>query len=288
MRNAALIQPGANNWHWENTGTLIGNPYPGNRSYFKNNPSDDYWLWPGCGFQPEGNDTLYVYNAQFRKKGIGTWGWEEYGNPVWAKVTANNMQVAAYSEIQNFNGINFGIGFIKESDGYIYAFGARQTFIYNNIYVARFPANDPNARWRFWAGTGWSTNIKDVRRVGESASSGAAVVKYKDKYVIISTEFSVGCDQGKRLYFSTSNNPTERFTPRKEFYQIPERLDGHLPFFYAPNAHPQCRNEGDELLITYDINGYGDCVNTCKGGRMDPDIYRPKAIRVPYALLRNK
>ena len=55
--------------------------------------------------------------------------------------------------------------------------------------------------------------------------------------------------------------------------------------FYMANAHPEYDNGKEELLITYCINGYGDCLKTCTDNRMDPDIYRPKAIRVPFKLI---
>ncbi|MEP6513167.1 MAG: RICIN domain-containing protein [Parafilimonas sp.] len=286
VRNAALLQPANHSWHWPLTSTLIGNPYTGFQSYFKNKPDDDHWMWPGCGVQVSGNDTVYVYNQPLRKKGIGgIWDFENDSNAVWAKIRSSDMQVVQYSLLQNFNEINFGLGFIKESDGYVYAFGDRQTFIVSNVYVARFPASNPNAPWTFWTGSQWSSNIKDIRRVSEAASNGAAVVKYGNKYICISTEFSVGCDQGSHIYAAWSSSPTGPFTTRKIFYEIPDRLQGHIPFFYTPNAHPQFQNAADELLITYDINGYGDCVNTCHRGRMDPDLYRPKAIRVPFSLI---
>src|SRR5690606_24969483 len=44
-------------------------------------------------------------------------------------------------------------------------------------------------------------------------------------------------------------------------------------------------NEQDELLITYNVNGYGTCVEGCKENRMDPDHYRPRGIRVPLQLI---
>ena len=286
VRNAALLQPAGSNWNWKQTTTLTGNEFGGFQSYFKNKPNDDYWMWPGCGFQIPGNDTVYVYNEPLKKTGNGSWDWANDGHPVWAKIRSSDMKVVAYDKLQNFDGINFGIGFSKENDGYIYAFGNKQTFIYNNIYVARFPASDPNKPWTFWTGSTWSLKVQDAKRVVESASSGSTVVKYKGKYICISTEFSVGCDQGSMLYGSVSDSPIGPFTWRKAFYEIPDRLQGHIPFFYAPNAHPQFENDANELLITYDINGYGDCVNICKNGRMDPDHYRPKAIRVPFSLIQ--
>jgi hypothetical protein len=285
VRNAALLQPANHTWNWQQTTTLTGNPFPGIQSYLKNKPNDDFWMWPGCGFQPTGNDTLYVYNQPLKKTGNGVWDFGDDGNAVWAKIRTGDMKVIRYDTLQNFNGINFGMGFIKENDGYVYAYGIKQTFIYCNIYVARFPANNPNARWTFWTGAAWSTNVKDIKRVSEGASNGVAVVKYGNKYVAVSTEFSVGCDQGTEIYASVSSSPVGPFTTRKMFYDIPDRLQGHSPFFYAPNAHPQFKNDADELLITYDINGYGDCVNTCIAGKMYPDNYRPRAIRVPFSLI---
>lgn len=286
VRNAGLLQPASHSWNWHETSTLVGNPFPGFDSYLKNKPSDDYWMWPGCGFQVSGNDTVYVYNQPLKSTGSGAWSWADDGNPIWAKIRSSDMKVVEYSEpMQSFNGINFGLGFEKENDGYIYAFGGKGTFIYSNVYVARFPANNPNARWSFWTGTGWSKNVKDIRRITEAASNGAAVVKYNGKYICISTEFSVGCDQGTHIYAAVSNSPTGPFTWRRIFYEIPDRLQGHSPFFYTPNGHPQFKTANDELLITYCINGYGDCVNTCKNGKMDPDLYRPKAIRVPFSLI---
>ena len=49
--------------------------------------------------------------------------------------------------------------------------------------------------------------------------------------------------------------------------------------------HPEFDDKTKELLITYCINGYGNCVNTCINNRFNPDYYRPKAIRVPYKVI---
>ena len=68
-------------------------------------------------------------------------------------------------------------------------------------------------------------------------------------------------------------------------YTIDDRLQGHSPFFYSAIAHPEYINKKDELLVTYAINGYGTCVPDCRNNRMNPDVYRLKAIRVPCKLL---
>lgn len=284
VRNSCLLQPSKTDWDWNNTQTLIGNPFPGFQSYFKNKADDDYFMWPGNGFQVEGNDTIYVYNSPLKTKGRG---WEQDGNELWAKVRSTDMKVLGYTELPDFNGINFGQGIAKLNDGYIYAFGSRQTFIYSNVFVARFPVNDPNSGWSFWTKEGWGTDIKKVKPLAEAASNGVAVCYSNNRFYIFSTEFSVGCDQGTKIYVSVGDSPTGPFSYRKEIYEIPDRLDGHSPFFYGVNAHPEFNDERNELLITYNINGYGDCVKTCFRGWTDPDTYRPRAVRIPFEILDN-
>lgn len=282
VRNSCLLQPSTTDWNWQNTATLTGNPLPGFQSYFKNKPDDDYFMWPGNGFQTEGNDTIYVYNSPLKVKGKG---WEQDGNELWAKVRSSDMKVVAYSELPDFKKINFGQGIAKLNDGYIYAFGSRQTFIYSNVFVARFKTSDPNSSWSFWTTDGWSTDVSEAKPLAEAASNGVAVCYANNRFYIFSTEFNVGCDQGTKIFVSTGNSPTGPFSYRKEVYEIPDRLEGHSPFFYGVNAHPEFNNGRNGLLITYNINGYGDCVKTCFRGWTDPDTYRPRAVRIPFEIL---
>ena len=93
--------------------------------------------------------------------------------------------------------------------------------------------------------------------------------------------------QGKNILTATSVNPWGPFTGQHSVWQVDDTLKGHFPFFYMANAHPEFDNGNEELLITYCINGYGTCVETCNDNKMDPDVYRPKAIRVPYSLILN-
>ena len=75
------------------------------------------------------------------------------------------------------------------------------------------------------------------------------------------------------------------FANKKVIWTVDDTLEGNVPFFYQANAHPEYDNGKQELLVTYCINGYGDCVQTCVNGRFNPDYYRPKAIRVPYSVM---
>ena len=199
VRNSCLLQPATKSWNWKAASTLTGNPLGGTQSYFKNKADDAFWIWPENGFQPAANDTMYVYTQSYKQKGVGAFGFIADSFPMWSKVLASTNKVVQYKYLQDFNDIDFGCGFVQESDGYVYAFGARQTFIYANVYVARFPANNPNTAWTFWDGTAWNTDVTKAKRVSEGASNSVTVNKINGKYVCISTEFRVTCDAGTHL-----------------------------------------------------------------------------------------
>lgn len=283
VRNAVLVQP-KNDWDWHHTTTLIGNG-PGIKSFFKKIPDDNYFIWPGSGFQL--GDTVYVYLGNLMKTGNGAWDWGSAGRNLWGKMKFPEMDtVAAYSDLPDLGGISFGMGFVKdEKKGWIYAYGSKLDSVGSGmVYVARFSITRPNGPWEFWDGRRWNDDVHTSVPIAH-VGSGVYVTKIRDKYVLISCELSVACDQGKAIYSTTSNSPTGPFAPLKTIYTIDDTLQGHYPFFYTVIPHPEYINDKDELLITYCINGYEPCINTFKTGRGNPDYYRPKGIRVPLKLI---
>jgi hypothetical protein len=107
--------------------------------------------------------------------------------------------------------------------------------------------------------------------------------RFKMKYKLITVLLlilHVACSFGQEKQSLTYKDIP--FTGQHSIWQVDDTINGHYPFFYMANAHPEFDNGKKELLITYCINGYGNCVETCVYGRMDPNVYRPKAIRIPY------
>jgi len=286
VRNAALLQP-KNNWDWHATKTLTGTS-SGIKSYLKNNDDDKYFMWPGTGIQLK--DTIYIYCGSLKNDGSGAFGFAAAGNDLMAKIIYPSMHVAGFDTLQDFKGINFGVGLIENpKDGFVYVYGQKLNYLTNSLYIARFPAASPNHLWQFWDGRQWQNDIDKISAIAkqEGVSGTFHVSKVKDKLLLVSSALSINCDSGKDIYTSFSQNLTGPFTERKTIYTIDDTLKGHYPFFYTTVAHPQFINNKNELLITYSINGYGDCVETCINGRMNPDYYRVKAIRVPLALIFN-
>ena len=283
VRNAAVLQP-ANNWDWHATKTLTGNS-TGIKSYLKNNTDDKYFMWPGAGIQLK--DTVYVYCGSLKNEGSGAFGFAAAGNDIMAKIIYPSLEVAGYDILQDFNGINFGIGFIESNDGYVYAYGQKLDYLTNSLYVARFKNNKLGSAWQFWNGKTWQPDVKQAKAISkqDGVSGTFHISKVNDKILLVSSALSINCDAGKDIYTSFSKNITGPFTERKTVYTIDDTLQGHYPFFYTTVAHPYFVNDKNEMLITYSINGYGTCVETCINGRLNPDYYRLKGIRVPMSMI---
>ncbi len=288
VRNAALHQP-AGDWDWHHTQTLTGSG-PGIKSYFKNSTNDQYFCWPGMGIQLK--DTIFIYCGSLRNTGAGgAFGFANEGNDYWAKIKFPEMKVVGYTTL-SFNGIGFGSGFVQdEKKEYVYAFGQQfgkadgaKTWAGTDLFTARFKTTDPYT-WQFWDGNNWSNDINKAKAVTNQPYVAFHVVQVNNHFVLTSTELSVGCDQGKRIYTSTSNSPVGPFNAPRLVYTIDDTLQGHYPFFYTPALHPEFVNEKKEILLTYCINGYDKCVEGCVNGRTNPDHYRPKGVRVPLSMI---
>jgi hypothetical protein len=282
VRNAALLQP-ARDWSWTHTETLTGND-PRSKYFYRTDSTGRYWHWPISGIQL--GDTVYLYYSGL-ERAEGGFGFKNTDKDVWVKVKYPEIKIAGQHDLQDFNGINFGIGFIKgDKDGYVYAYGTKFNKEKNgsDLYVGRFPASDPNKPWEFWDGAAWSKTSTKAAIIARTAFS-PQVSKVKNKYLLVSSALSVACDQGKDIYTAVSSRVTGPFSAPKAIYTLNDTLQGHYPFFYVPVAHPQFINDKGEILITYNVNGYEPCVKGCVNNRMNPDHYRPRGIRVPLKLI---
>ncbi len=283
VRNAGLLHP-ANHLEHTETRTLKGDR-PKFRSLFKNQANDDSWFWPAAGIQLD--HFVYIYLNELRKTATpGMWGFESTGQDFWGKMKFPEMTVIAYVPLPDFHGIDFGRGLVhEERSGYTFVFGNKRDGHESNIYVARFWSAGPEGVWHFWDGTEWNRDAASAAIIAWGASTSVHVCKVKSKYILTTSEFSVACDQGTKIFCATSDSPTGPFSTRKPVYEIDDTVKGHRPFFYLPVAHSEFINDRNELLLTYSINGYEPCFPACDKGRMPPDDYRPRAIRVPLKLI---
>jgi len=272
VRNAAFVHR-RQDMHGHQT--LIGKP-PGIPSLFKVLPGDSTWVWPGFGVQL--GDTVYIMQSEFRATGSGgPLGFEATGRYYLSRMTFPGLTVAGYQLLADANGINFSIGMVRpEGDNYVYLYGYKTALVEPDIYVARIPARRPWSAWEYWDGAAWQPDVQRASAIGKGASNGVNVQQVDGRYLLVSTEFSIDCDQGKQIFVSLADRPQGPFGKRMPVYVIPDTLQGHYPFFYAPAVHPEFRKDS-AVLVTYCINEYGHCVTTCVNNRKNPDHYRPRA-----------
>lgn len=284
VRNCALLQQ-KGNWDWRQAQTLLTD----NKDYIRSSSESGHFNWPINGFQMK--DTIFVLCLNLKNADNG-W-WDTAGPPVYAKIRMSDKKVVGYKEVQSFHNIIFGTSFIDGNDGYMYTYGheGANDIVHAWVYFARFPKNDIYARWDFYKGTGdytdnsnWTKNVDDAGHIDRVAGFGAHVAKVGNKYLMSSSEFSLGCDGGKEIYISWSHSPAGPFTRAKKVFTIDDYVNGHLPFFYGAIPHPEYINEKNEILLVYSINSYGDCFETCVNWRFNPDYYRVRGIRIPLSL----
>ena len=279
VRNAVLVQ-NTNDLMHPQTLAHFGAE---DQSFFR--PPDagntNFWpcFWPDNGFQ-NGN-TIYVHLAEIDKTPEGgMWGFKNIGQSL-VEMSFPDLKVTRYVKLPSFNGIQFSCGFVTDDQsGFTYVFGDKHRGIGCTIYVARFQTTNPETNWTFWDGKSWSDNVTNVAIIGQGASVSVKVCKVKNKYLLVTTAFSVACDQGRDIFVMSSDRPTGPFTRRQKIFSVDDVVDGHYPFFYCAVPHPEFIDTNG-ILITYSINGYAPCLPTCVNDRMNPDYYRPRAIRLP-------
>ncbi len=257
----------------------------GEKTLFTYGNDRKFWFWPSAGFTD--NDTVYVFLNRLRATGErGMWGFAGVDTGYVAKMHGTDFSAISYSILPGTDSINFGVSVIEQAN-YTLVYGIRDNGFGNDLFVARFKKGNLYGSWEYFDGEEWSSDIKEIKKIHSEFTASFYICKIKNTYALITTEFSVGCDQGKNIFAATSVNPWGPFAGQHSVWQVDDTLNGHFPFFYMANAHPEFDNGNEELLITYCINGYGTCVETCNDNKMDPDVYRPKAIRVPYSLILN-
>lgn len=282
VRNAGLTMTITDPWI-QTTFTGRGSP----ASYYALGTNNNYWFWPMDGYQ--NIDTVYIFLQRLHLTGSGnSSSFEVVDSGYIAKINFPALAVSGYSLLPEKNGIIFGKGVVTDNTtGFVYVYGIKPNTSGNDLYVARFLKSNIYMSWEYYDGNGWNTDANKAQKIYSEFTSSFNVCKIKNKFILITTEFSLGCDQGKNIYTQTSVYPYGPFLNRKDIWQLDDLLQGHYPFFYLANPHSEFDNGKNELLVTYCINGYGLCVNTCTGNRKNPDVYRPKAIRIPYKLIDN-
>lgn len=281
VNNAGLLQS-ANALN--DMSTLAGAGQPA--SYFQHPGGwPNFWFWPGSGYQQ--NDKVYCFLDNIKKAdGAAGFAFASGGPDYVATVQFPAMTVLNYKQLPAQNEINFHNGFVRGTDGFMYVYGAKNDgFVGSKMYLARIRPDDPFGSWQYYTSAGWGSDPAQASAVAaDTKSSFGSGFRVGNKYVLLASEFSLGCT-GKSIYAYIADQPAGPYSDPKEIYQIPDKAGDKHPFFYFAIGHPEFI-DANGLLVTYSVNGYLECgPATCVNNRKNPDTYRPKAFRVPLGVL---
>jgi len=275
--NSIIIQQSKTDWTPDDPNMTINSPMGRPKQICSNQAGTD-WSWPGPGV--EITDKVYIQCGE--GNGLTATNQSLY---VLTQSTGTlwTSQRTAPAGMSGQARINYAVGMIKDSDGYVYAYGAEGTsFGYaSNIYVARFPQSNPQS-WTFWNGSGWGTDINTSAIITTSLAN-TSVVYCNGKYVLATMDCAFNCDVTRNIYTSTATNLTGPFSSKVQIYKLNDYFYGKYTRAYTLICHPEFDNGRNELLITYAVN-YSACgVSECQGGWIDPNYYRIRALRIPYS-----
>ena len=131
-----------------NQTTLPGNG--GSNSYLL--PANgSNWTWPGPGYQ--NGDTVYIFVSKLSQANTDT--------PCIAKIMLPGYTFNSYYPIPYTDSISFTYSVIQDSD-YYYLYGTRSNGFGNDLFVARYPANNIYAPWQYYTGSGWSNDVSSI------------------------------------------------------------------------------------------------------------------------------
>jgi hypothetical protein len=67
----------------------------------------------------------------------------------------------------------------------------------------------------FWDGTKWAMSVSNAAVIAHGRSTSVHICKVKNKFLLTTSAFSVGCDQGREIFMATSSRATGPFYTTK-------------------------------------------------------------------------
>lgn len=287
--NSIIIQSSIDNWDpnspmmtRQGAAHNIGNIAPIPAGSSRN------WIGPGV----ELGDYVYIHGGE--GNALSETDQAIYKMKVNPGTEWNEVERLAIPNMTGQLDIEYSAGMVKANDGYVYAFGdptRSGTFGYEtDLYVARFPHNDPMT-WTFWDGTTWASTPSTEAGAIITEGNGTNNMAYLNgKYIHLTMDQGFYCGiPSINMYISTSTSPTGPFNEKKLVYSFTEFYKGYNARVYTPIIHTASENGKRELLLTYSIN-FGACAENDESvkendGNFDPYFYRVKGVRVPYDMI---
>lgn len=262
LHSAGVVQSTSNTFLTLNTGS---------QDFIPSNQTNT-WFTPLHAYQFL--DTVFVF---CKKEGVvtvpGTYI-AKYHFPSMQYIRTDSIPTSSYT---------FGYSVVSDTaTGFCYVFGLNQpnTSTKNNLYVARFLLNNPHSPWIYYNKDTWLNVASGATAITQIPGENFSIRKVRGKYILLTQQAGKACNTGTALYSSIGAEAWGPFNNPVTLHQIGDKLNGITPITFGACLHTAWLNADNEILITYSLDGYSPCVNTCNNGLDNPDFYRQKALRV--------
>ncbi len=249
-----------------------------------------YWL--GDGFVNRGKEnTTYLFAYRMKNTGAEVFGFKEEGNALIAIDADDKPPFTRHRQLEtplyvegsgNQGPFSFGAGILVNTawsgapnpDGYVYIYGVRG--MAKELLVARVLPKEIEdfAKWTYWNGTDWDSDIQHVAAVTSSVSNELSVTPLPDgRFVLVFQKNGIDPLIGLRV----GESPIGPFGPIIPVYTCPEPARKKSLFAYNAKAHPHLSKKG-ELLISYHVNSF----EFLKDFNEEPDTFAPRFVRLVF------
>ncbi|HNB80471.1 MAG TPA: hypothetical protein PLP14_00120 [Chitinophagaceae bacterium] len=248
----------------------------GNSDFLPSNETDT-WFKPLHAYQYD--DTVFVFA---KKSGATVLNARTYI----AKYHFPDLQLIRIDSMLLNQTIYGYTCFTDTATGFCYVYGLYRpdTLADNALYCARFPMNDLQAKWQYYAENDWVDPPSSALPVAWVPAENFSLRKIQNRYMLLTRELGKACNKGRKIYARSSSNPFGTFLNEHLVYEIGDSLGVVTPVCSDIALHPQWLQNG-EVLLTYSIWGYGTCIPTCQSGFDNPDFYRIRTLRIPLKKL---
>lgn len=238
-------------------------------------PDKSGWFWLFDGIA-RGDEEVEILLGQFQTDGSGgAFGFEQSGL-WWASFRVpddgESISVTEYRPLPFFWAdkaelVTFGSA-IVDVDEWLYVYGIHQEGLTRSAVVARVPREKLGeaSEWRFFDGSGWSSNPRSVQPLFSDAS-----VEYSVHRALSGEFIYVACDNNgmsDRIVARSAPEPEGPWQEPTEIAKLPEHK-GDI-FCYNAKAHPERSRDG-KILLSYNVNS-----TDLPKVELEADIYRPR------------
>lgn len=240
------------------------------------------YYWFGDGFvNQEDNNSINIFGYRTFDKSSASWDFELHGVTLITIPAGGNFSKQTQIDLPLFLDLPIGKGTFgagvyvntkkagaPKPDGYVYIYGVLDPN--KQLIVARVKPSDIKdiRQWRFWNGSTWDENSKNVKPVTNRVSNELSVTPLNDgRYLLVFQADGIGSSTAIRI----GETPVGPFGPLQNIWKVPEISEppGIIP--YNAKAHPVL-SSGNRLLISYNTIS----LDYFKDIRKYPHMYRPR------------